>query len=150
MTEFNKLCKQVEELDVLSYATILAEKSAKIIPALSALSGNGLDGVSIFADFILGSIVADGKLAEEEYLLMYPLLKDFFGEGINYEDCKKVVKSIRPESKEFKNALNDLVDYLGTLSEDLKDDIIIVCLLICSVDGKISLKEKQWIKQLIK
>lgn len=36
------------------------------------------------------------------------------------------------------------------LSEELKENIIIVCLLICAVDGKVSPKEKTWIKQLVK
>jgi hypothetical protein len=150
MSEFNKLCKEVESLNAAEYSLIVAEKSAKIIPVLSGICEDGVDGVSIFAKFILGAIVADGKLAEEEYLLAYPLFKVFFGENVNYDDCAKLVKSLRPETKEFKKALDEMVDVLGEIDEDLKDDIILVCLLICAIDGKISLKEKAWIKQLIK
>ena len=43
-----------------------------------------------------------------------------------------------------------MVDILGELDDELKDDIVIVCMMICAIDGKISLKEKNWIKQLIK
>lgn len=43
-----------------------------------------------------------------------------------------------------------MVDILGQLSDKLKEDIIIVCLLICAVDGTISYKERKWVKQLIK
>lgn len=150
MTEFNKLCKKVEQLDVLSYGAILADKSAKIIPALSAITENGLSGTATFANFILGAVVADGKLAEEEYVLIYPLFRLFFGENVNYDDCKALVRALRPESRELKRYLDDMVDLLGLVSDELKDDIIIVCMLICSIDGKISLKEKAWIKQLIK
>ena len=42
-----------------------------------------------------------------------------------------------------------MVDILGLLSDELKDDIVIICLMICAIDGKVSLKEKKWIKQLI-
>ena len=31
----------------------------------------------------------------------------------------------------------------------VREDVVIVCLLACAVDGKISFKEKQWIKRLI-
>ena len=150
MKEFNRLCKEFEELDVLSYSAILAKKSLKVIPALSEAAGSGLDGVTVFATFILGAIAADGKLSEEEYLLCYPLLHAFFGDEINYEECKFAARLLRPESRELKKAVKDMVDVFGNLSEELKDDIIIICLLICSIDGKISLKEKNWIKKLLK
>ncbi len=149
MSEFNKLCKTIDNLDPDTYSEMLAAKSAKVIPALAAISEDGLSGVSIFANFILGAVVADGKLSEEEYLLAMPLFKAFFGDNVNYDDCKMIVKRMMGETKELKNALDEMVDVIGQLSEDLKDDIIIICMLICSIDGKISAKEKAWIKQLI-
>ncbi len=149
MKDFNQLCKEIEDLDPLSYSGILHEKAAYILPRLSEIAGDSLDGISIFATFILGSIVADGKLSKQEYDLMYPLLYAFFGDSVNYDDCKKIVKSFRIESEEFKRDLDGMLYILGKADETLKNDIITVCLLICSLDGKISLKEKIWIKQLI-
>lgn len=150
MKDFNRLCKEFEELDVLSYGAILGKKSLKVIPALSAITDDGLDGVTIFATFVLGAIAADGKLSEEEYLLGYPLLYTFFGNEIDYESCKRAARLLRPESRELKRAVNEMADVFGQLSEELKEDIVIICMLICSVDGKISLKEKNWIKKLLK
>lgn len=150
MTSFNQLCTTVENLDAVEYTALLAAKSLKIIPALNALSSDGIGGTEMLADFVLCSIVVDGKLSEEEYLLMKPMLNVFFGEDFDYDDCKKTVRVLRSDTKKFKKYLDNLVDLLGTLSEELKDDIITVCLLICAVDGKISAKEKSWIKQLIK
>lgn len=150
MKEFNKLCKEFEELNILSYSAILAEKSLKVIPALKEATGSRLDGVTAFATFILGAIAADGRLSEEEYLICYPLLRAFFGDEVNYDECKIAARLLRPESRELKKAVKDMVDVFGKLSEELKDDIIIICMLICSIDGKISLKEKNWIKKLLK
>lgn len=150
MSDFNKICKVFEEMDPISYSVVLAEKSAKIIPALSAVTEDGLTGVSIFGTFIMGAIVADGRVSEEEYLLIYPLLHSFFGEEINYDDLKKAMRLFKPESRELKKVVDEMTDVLGLLSDDLKDDIIVVIMMICAIDGKISLKEKMWIKQLIK
>ena len=36
----------------------------------------------------------------------------------------------------------------GKLSE-LKEDIVLVCMMVCAVDGKISYKERKWINNLI-
>ena len=146
MSDFNKLCKEFEEIDVLSYGTLLAAKSVKLIPALSAISEDGLSGLELYATFI----ASDGKLSEEEYALLYPLLHTFFGESIDYETARKSVKKLRRESKELLKLIDEMVDVIGQLSEDMKDDIIIVMLLITAIDGKISLREKNWIKKLIK
>ena len=77
MREFNLICKEFEQLDSLSYGVILAKKSAKILPALKNITKDGLTGAAIYSTFILGAIVADGRISEEEYALCYPLLRAF-------------------------------------------------------------------------
>ena len=150
MSDFNKLCKEFETIDAATYSMLLTEKSLKIVPALMAISEDGLTGAEIFASFIMGAVAADGKLSEEEYVLIYPLLHLFFGDNVNYEDCKKAVRSMRHEGKELGKIVDEMVDVIGMVSEEMKDDIIIVMMLITAVDGKISLREKNWIKKLIK
>ena len=150
MSEFNKICKEFEQLDVLSYVALLGIKSKRILPALIDITQDGETGVEIFASFIIGAIAADGRLSENEYELLSPLLHAFFGEELDYETCKKAFRKMAPEQRELKKSVDEMVDVLGLLSDDLKDDIITVCLLICAVDGKVSLREKNWIKQLIK
>lgn len=83
-------------------------------------------------------------------MICYPLLYAFFGDEVNYDECKKAVRLLKPESRELKKAVKEMVDVFGQLSDELKEDIIIICMLICSIDGKISLKEKNWIKKLLK
>ena len=150
MSEFNKICKEFEQLDVISYVALLGIKSKRILPALIDITQDGETGVEIFASFIIGAIAADGRLSETEYELLSPLLHAFFGEELDYETCKKAFRKMAPEQRELKKSVDEMVDVLGLLSDDLKDDIITVCLLICAVDGKVSLRERNWIKQLIK
>ena len=150
MSDFNKLCKAAESLDPLEYSAIITAKTLKIVPALKALTGSREDVLELLATFMIASVYADGKLDESEYLLMLPALKLFFGDEVNYETAKAIVKAFRPEGRELKKVVDALVDILGEVSPELKDDIITVCLLICAVDGKISLREKSFIKQLIR
>ena len=137
-------------MDVLSYVALLGIKSKRILPALIDITQDGETGVEIFASFIIGAIAAYGRLSETEYELISPLLHAFFGEELDYETCKKAFRKMAPEQRELKKSVDEMVDVLGLLSDDLKDDIITVCLLICAVDGKVSLRERNWIKQLIK
>ena len=129
MKEFDQICKEVENMDVLTYGTVLADKALTIIPALNKITEDRIDAVSIFATFVIGSIVADGKLDENEYILLYPMLHAFFRDDVNYEDCKKIARTFRKEGKELKKYVDYMVDVLGLVSDELKEDIIVVCLL---------------------
>ncbi len=150
MKDFDQLCKEFEKMDEITYSVILLEKAKTVLPALSALTNDGIDGVTLFATFILGAIVADNNLSKAEYAITLPLFKVFFGENINYESCGQNVKKMRSENKELTKLTDAMVDMIGELSEDLKADIILICLMICAIDGKVSAKEKRWIKKLIK
>ena len=150
MKEFNKLCKEFEEMDAERYNEILDELSSRIIPALQFITDDGVRGEMIFARFLMGAIVSDGKLSEDEYLFMEPMLMRFFGGSVDFEYCKTLIKENKTMGKDLKNEVDYMVDTLGLLSDDLKNDIITVCLMVCAVDGKVSAKEKRWIKQLIR
>lgn len=150
MNDFNKICKAAEELNPLEYAAIITAKTAKILPALREVTDSRGDSLELMATFMIASIYADGKLDESEYLLISPALHLFFGDDFDYDAAKSLVKAFRPEGKELKKVVDAMVDLLGEVSDELKEDIITVCLLICAVDGKISFKEKKYIKQLIK
>ena len=150
MNDFNELCRSVEELSPLEYAAVLGRTSLKIMPAIRAFSEDGRTCAEVLAAFVIASVYADGKLDESEYLLMAPLLKAFFGEDFDFEDAKKLAKEWRKEGRAVKKEVDYLVDFLGTLSEELKGDIIFACLLMCAVDGKVSLKEKSYIRQLMR
>lgn len=150
MNDFDKLCKTVEQLNPLEYGAVIAEKTAKIIPALNDVCDDPHDAAMLLASFMIASVYADGKLDESEYLLMLPMLRYFFGADFDYGKAKKTAACFKPEGAELKKAVNGIIDILGLVSESLKSDIITVCLLICAVDGKVSFKEKQYIRQLIK
>jgi len=149
MKEFEMLCKEFEQMDVVSYTAYLTEKSLHVLPALQAVAENGIDGAAIFFSFIMGAIAADGKLAEEEYAIISPLLRSFFNRDVTYEECQKAFKEYKKETRQLKTVANQMIDILGLFSEELKNDIVIICLMICAIDGKVSLKEKRWIMQLV-
>ena len=145
MKDFNRLCKEFEEMDAAEYNVILDNLASRIIPALQVITDDGLKGEMIFARFLIGAVVSDGKLSEAEYAFMEPTLLRFFGDTVDFDYCKKLIRENRTAGKEIKSETDRMVDMLGMLSDDLKNDIITVCLMVCAVDGKVSLREKNWI-----
>ena len=53
----------------------------------------------------------------------------------------------KPEG--YKQSMDAIVDLVGLVSQELKDDIVLLCMLVCSVDGEMSVEEREWIQQLI-
>ena len=149
MTEFDDLCREAEDIDFETRCAILKGKSQEILPLLSEKSEDGESGADILSTFLFSAMAADGRLSSEEYDLLYPLLSSFLGEKINYTDAKKAVGSMRKENREMKKISEDMVGVLAEFSEDLRREIVLVIMMICAADGKISLSEKLWIKNLL-
>lgn len=149
MTQFDDICKEFEQLDPATFGAILREKSASVLSALSAITEDEETGAQVFLDFILMSMAADGKLAEAEFNLIKPGLEAFMGQEVPFEEAKRIFNKLQLNTNENKNVVDFMVDLLGQVSPQMKIDIITVCMLICAVDGRISGKEKAWIRQLI-
>ena len=149
MSEFDDLCREAEDIDFETRCAILKGKSQEILPLLSEKSEDGESGADILSTFLFSAMAADGRLSSEEYDLLYPLLSSFLGEKINYTDAKKAVGAMRKENREMKKISEDMVGVLAEFSEDLRREIVLVIMMICAADGKISLSEKLWIKKLL-
>ena len=150
MFEFEKVCREVEMMDTLSYSLILAEKSKDVIAGLKDIELDGIDVMKVYAGLIFGAVVSDGKLDESEFVLIKPTLDLSLGYDFDYDEAKELLKYFKKDTKEYNQYVDAVVDLFGEISDELKADIVTVCLLVCGVDGKISLKEKKWLKQLIK
>ena len=149
MFEFNKVMKDYERLNAIERGLMLTEKSVSILAKLSALDIDGIEPVETLASFIIGSVVADGKLHEKEYLLIYPALVKVFGSDFDYESIKKEFEADKDGRKDIAGYTTDLLRVLGTVDETLYEDVIILCLCVVTIDGKVSLREKNYVKRLI-
>ena len=95
MTEFYELCKEAEDIDFETRCAILRGKSEELLPLLSEKSVDGESGEDILSTFLISAMAADGRLSQEEYELLHPLLSSFLGEKMNYKDAKKAVGSMK-------------------------------------------------------
>lgn len=150
MSDFDTLCKVLEGLDPATFNSVIEEKSVSIIAGLSDITGDGIDALSIYADFMLCAVAADGKLTEEEFVFIKPILDLISGMDVTFEEADAAFHELGLDKpKEYKAAMDKMVDLIGLISPALKDDIVLVCMMACSVDGKISRKERKWIARLI-
>lgn len=148
MFEFIKLCDAFERLSAVEKAALLIEKSTQILAKLHTLSIPGIDPVETLAGFIIGSVIADGHIDEREYLLIYPSLVDAFGADFDFVSIKSAFRCDGDVRRMIAQYTERMLKVLDFLDEDLKADVITLCLCIVAIDGKVSLKEKKYIRRL--
>lgn len=148
MFEFKKLCDSYEKLSTVEKGLLLAEKSASITAKLCLLDIPGVDPISALAGFIIGSVVSDGKINEQEYLLIYPSLARVFGDGFDFASIKDSFEKDGDGRRMIAEYTEELMSVISFLDESVADDLIMLCLCVTAIDGRVSLKEKNYIKRL--
>ena len=149
MSDFDTLCKQLEQMDSTKYAEIFSDITDTVIAELVALTADGKDGVTAYMQFVLASVAADGVLSKPEFMLLKPWFDKMTDSDTTYEQAVEIFNGLGLDDPEvYKNIIDTMVDIIGLVSEEIKDDIVLLCLLVCAIDGEISDEEKKWIKQL--
>ena len=149
MFEFKKLCKEVEKLNPAERGVLLAEKSITVVKGLNSLE-LPFDAVDTLVTFIIGSVVSDGSFSEVDYLHIYPSLVKAFGHDSDFKAVKQALQIAKDVKKEIERYTKMLLSVIAECDDNLASDIIALCLLVTSVDGKVSLKEQRYIRQLCK
>lgn len=149
MFDFKKLCTLVENLSDEDRAALIIREGKRVYDGLSDIPFTAYNPLSALAAFVMGAIVSDGKLDENEYAMILPALQNAFGKNIDYATLKTALKSGRATEKinEYVSALMKIV---ASKDEDLVSDIVTLCLLVVSIDGKVSPKERRYIRKLCK
>lgn len=151
MFEFTKLCNEYEKLSVAARNALLVEKASAILSRLRMLGADEIiDPAETLACFILSSIVSDGKIDESEYILMYPALIKAFGSDFDFSSVKCAVSKNQGLKKPVTDYTKALASLLARTDENFINDVIGLCLCVVSIDGKISLRERNYIKKLYK
>ena len=149
MFELSKLCNAYERATSAERAVLLREKSSSIIHVLGNMSIPGIsDPIKALAGFIVGSVAFDGKVNEMEYFIMYPALVHVFGEDFDFASLKRAFRSERDVRKIVNDYKDKMVSILDFLDDEMKWEVITLCLAVFAVDGKVSLKEKLYIRRL--
>ena len=148
MSSFDRLCETFEQMDGKDFTAIFNAKSVEVLNALVEMSG--ADGVDAYLHFILAAVAADGTLAEEEFALIKPIFDRDAGKDVTYEEAVAMFKEMGlDDPAAYKDVIDTMVDIIGAFDEGLKDDIVLLSLMVCAVDGHVSEEEKDWIRQLI-
>lgn len=138
--ELEKLFKEYEKLSYDDRRKILTELAKDIIPAVELFT----KGREKFELLVMAACSADGKLGVDEY----SLIKDATGQDFSYDSAAKKLDDIN--IKDLQKSADEAVDSFGEISQEIKSAMVSFCLCLCSADNRLTLKEKNFIKKLLK
>lgn len=147
MFDFQQLCDTYDGLSPFEKRRLLTGASAPVLTALHAFCIPGLDAVSALAGFLIGSVTSDGRLNELKYLLIYPSLVRIFGDHFDFTPIKARFRRVDSRAAVMEYT-RQMITIFDRLDGDLQNDVILLCLCIAGIDGRISRDEKQYIRQL--
>lgn len=147
MFVFQEADDTFEKLSAGERGLFLAERSAAILAGLREISVPGVEPVTVLARFLVGSAAADGRINEKEYLMIYPALVRTFGEDFDFASIKGAFRHERAR-KPLADYVEEMRRVFDALDEALQWDVVILCLCVVSVDGKVAPREKRYIRRL--
>lgn len=150
MSKISSICKDCENLSPEERTAAIGLQAEKVLQKVAALNIPEVDPKKTLVAFIMGAIVSDGKVNEEEYAILYPVMTAAFGTELGYEQIKFALEKDKTSMKSLKESSINIAALLGGIDSELQTDIILLCLLITAVDGKISMREKSYLKQFFK
>ena len=108
------------------------------------------DPIMTYAAFLIGSTAVDGGVNEREYLLMYPRLTHVFGTEYNLSALKNSYKRGLACWKTLKKNVAAMQSLLPRMDDELKNGTLLLTLCVLSPRGRISLKDRVYLRSLYK
>lgn len=148
MFEFQRLCDTYEKLSPFEKKRLLSRTSVPILAALHTLCIPGIDAVSALAGFLVGSVAPDGCLNEQKYLLIYPSLVRIFGDHFDFATIKNRFRRTDSRSTNMEYT-RQMLYIFDQLDDSLQNDLILLCLCMTGINGRLSREDKRYIRQIL-
>lgn len=150
MFAFDKFCKELEQLSAGERIVMLTDTASAVMNGLAKLGFDDADSIDTLAAFVVGSLVTDGNFDEKEWVHVYQSLVKAFGAKHDFKTVVGLYKDAKDVNKQIRKYTEAMMQILAAADEQLQADVIMLCLLLVSADGHVSLKEKRYIKALCK
>lgn len=150
MKTVDQLCAQFQALPQEDVALALSTYSLKAINSCVNYSNNPQEAATALGVLLFAAIIADDRISDAEFAVIYPALQIVLGGKTDIEACKALAQEIIGEKEECLEAAKDFAEvYLSRWLHEDKEDVIMLCIALCAIDGEISSKEKAWLKELM-
>lgn len=143
IAEYNALSKADKE-DALGKYTI------KALTSCVMYSDDPEEATLALGVLTYAAILADDRIADEELMLLYRGLQVSLGGEVDWDECQMIAANTLNNKEDFIVGAEEFAqNYLSMWKENDKEDVIMLCIVLCAIDGVISDKGKVWLNELV-
>lgn len=150
MKTVDQLCSEFQGLSQEEVLVALSTYAMKAISSCVNYAHNPMEASTALGVLLFAAIIADDRISEEELTVLYPSLKIALGPDADMDECKALAEEMLEGKEECMEAAKEFAEvYLSRWLNEDKEDVIMLCIALCAIDGVISNKEKAWLKELV-
>lgn len=143
LAEFKQIPRENMPIELAKYAM-------KATKSCLDYAGNPLDATTNLGILVCSVFLADDKISEQEFALLYTSAKISLGNDIDLDTCKVIAQDLLNAKQDLKTAAVEVaIKYLSMWKDEDKEDLIMYLVGLCAIDENIAAKEIGWLKILM-
>ena len=148
MMKFNKFCQECIKLDVVKRNTLILQKTAEILDVFRKFSDNAaISPSNALAAIIMNAAVVDGAYNDKKMRTLFPYLVKASGGEQEFKMLELTYLKTAQGLMELNNYTASLLKIISDRDKQLEVDILKLCILIMSSNGRVSKKEREHLIQ---
>lgn len=146
MVQLRDIYKDLEKKSTGEIMALINTALSEILPELKKYDA---DIAKLFAGYVFTVVAADGKIRDEEMIIVKPIIDAIWGISSTKADAKEIILKNGFKDKDMREGFRGVLDAIGRNNPDLRIRMILLAMYISAIDGDISRKEKAFIESLI-
>ena len=146
--KFKKFCKECVKLEVFRRNTLILKKTAEILDVFRTFSDNGaINPSNALTAIIMNAAVIDGAYNDKKMRALFPFLIKAAGGEQEFQLLEVTYLNTAQGLEQLNKYSASLLKIINDRDKELEVDILKLCILIMSTNGKVSRKERKHLIQ---
>ena len=147
MTGYEQKWHEVCKLDPSSYLSIFQFKSDMIIFTTRDTYVDDINGLTLYVKLLFQTLNFNYAFNKEVYDKYKDLLSAAIGYEISFEEAERLASNGRRENRELNEFVDDVKRMFRKIPNEIKEDIILLCLILGCVDKRPSYKVRTFLNR---
>lgn len=150
MKNVDTLIAEYNALSEAEKAVALGTYTMKAVTSCVMYEDNPEEATLALGVLTYAAILADDRISDEELILLHRGLQLSLNDNVDWDECQMIAANTLHNKEGFRAGAKEFAqNYLSMWKDNDKEDVIMLCIALCAIDGVISEKEKVWLNELV-
>lgn len=149
----DQVCNQCENLSNEAFNQLVNQKLNAVMPKLNNITLNignqKFTGDTLLTHILIATVITDYTVTDSEVRFLTTMITTYINPGLDFPTVKQFIMNMGNNVGGTQAFADSLIDALGRIENQLKVDIVMLCMLLASVDGKITASERNFLAKLL-